>query len=241
VAAELVTPVDELTGLPLPLAPSESPLPFNQPEQADWHHHFHPRRNPLLAGVGGIAVRNCRLQLANWREHHINYHGSFIGPPIPTTPEKQFETVVLAYAGAVPEHAIDVTRRKPRIVPIMPEQRDRLWHSGELRAAGSDSIIRGFLASYTIEQNLSHLSESIIDEFLNTEVDERRRYLGHLLLAKAIEKATEPIDMKYRRAWKSSLIDPVLPAKSPSFVTVALGPPRRRYKIISQLRQRLAA
>lgn len=197
-AAEMVTPVDELTGLPLPLAPPDCLLPLNRSDEANWHHHAHPRRSPLLQGIAGLAVRNARLQLADLRDHTA-YHGVYSGPPLPVTPEEQFCYTVMATAGYVPGHAIDFHGRKPQIVPIDHNSRNRLWESGELKVASVESV-RKFLKAYILELDTSHLYTHVIDEFLHTSDRERKEYLGYLLLAKVIERASEPLRQPYRIA-----------------------------------------
>jgi hypothetical protein len=236
-AAEMVTPVDELTGLPLPLAPPDYLLPLNRYDEANWHHHAHPRRSPLLQGMAGIAVRNVRLQLAELGEHN-KYHQNYFGPPLPETPEAQFSYTVMAAAGYVPPAAIEVNGRKPKIVSIDHEQRNRLWQSGELKVASLESV-RKFLKDYVLAQDTSHLHENVIDEFLHTPDVERKQYLGNLLLAKVIERAVEPVDNPYRYAYREGLIPSAWPTKANSFVSSAIGRAKRRRQLVQEFHIRM--
>ena len=237
-AAEATTPVDDFSGLPLPLAPSSS-LEISS-DETNWHHHFHPRRSELLIGkTGGIAVRNVRLQLATINDHN-EYHYHYEGPPLPQTPTERFLVTVLTTAGYVPDKAIDFTNRKPRVVRMTDTSREMLWYSEQLRH-GSTVVVRDFFARYALTQDLSDVKEGLIDEFLNTPNLDRRRQLGHWLLGKAIEHATEPIDSMYRIAWKAGLLNPKMPAKPRTLVKNRLGSPKKRESLLDQLEQRLAA
>jgi hypothetical protein len=237
-AAEAITPVDELSGLPLPLAPSPNLDPSS--EETNWHHHFHPRRSELLKGkAGGIAVRNVRLQLTTIDDHN-EYHNHFAGPPLPGTQAERFFVTVLTTAGYVPDSAIDFTGQEPKIVGITDTSREILWQSGQLRH-NSSTVVREFFIRYALAQDLSDVRENLVDEFLNTTSPDRRRHLGHWLLGKAIERATEPVDPVYLAAWKSGLLHPKTPANPRTLVKASLGPPKKRESLLDQLEQRLAA
>ena len=116
-AAELVTPTDELSGLPLPLLPVEEVLPTDDGQVANWHHHFHPASDPALTETsGGKALRAARIQLVPIGHHNYTenaYHRFYVGPPIPTERDEQLGMAVLSCAGYVPERAIDVSTGEP--------------------------------------------------------------------------------------------------------------------------------
>lgn len=237
-ASAVVTPVDQLTGLPLPLAPPAELLSESFAIETNWHHHAHPRRSPLLQGVGGLAIRNARLQLADVRTHNA-YHAAFDGPPLPATGEERFRFAVMACAGYVPDTALDFSGDSPQIVPIDHIQRNRLWQSGELKTASMDSV-RKFMKEHVLKQDLWHLREYVIDEFLYTKDAERRYFLGNLLLAKAIEQASEPINPAYRIARDEGLIHPALPRKMPTFVNSAIGKAKRRQMLVQELHAKVS-
>src|SRR5262249_49825223 len=157
------------------------------------------------------------------------------GPELPEEEIDQFSLVVLAAAGYIPSSAIDArSRRGPRRVKIKEAQRERLWESGEIRPDNL-TVIRMFLGEFAVKQDLDEVSEDTIDEFLHTRDSRRKKYLGHWLLAQAIDHATEPIIPIYHSARKRGLINPGAPAHPRSFVQLVLGPPRARKKYISQL------
>jgi hypothetical protein len=232
------TPVDEI-GVPLPIAPPEMLLPKNSPE-ADWHHHMHPKRDPRLDDVGGFALRNARIQLSSYDTHHNRYHREFFGPPIPDTAEEKFGLTVLLAAGYLPNGVIDFRKRKTFFRQMRPDEKQRFWASGEMRI-GSETHIRNFLTEYTLAQDISHVDDWTVDEFLYTEDPERKRFLGHWLLAQAIEKATEPISGLYEHALKKERLGADKPTKVASLVAVQLGNVRRRDTLLPQLEQKLVA
>lgn len=235
-AAELVTPTEQ--GIPLPLLPPDHYLPSGRPELADDNHAFHPRLSPLLTGVSGEALRYCRVQRTDWYDHHIVYHGYYEGPPIPINKHERFAIVVLAAAGYIPDQAIDCRGYRPTKVPITQEVRERLWRSGEIRVH-KPGPVRRFLAEYVTGQDLSHVSEAHIDEFLHTPDIGRKWFLGHWLLAQAAETAVEPISMHYRAAQKQGKITPGLTSKPENFVQSTFGSSFEKNPVVKMLRDRL--
>ncbi|HET7320290.1 MAG TPA: hypothetical protein VFI84_01740 [Candidatus Saccharimonadales bacterium] len=129
-AAELITPVDESLGIPLPILPNEL-LPADDPEFANWHHPWHPSSAPALQTLGGKALRHSRVQLVRATDHNmgdrkrgkLTYHDYFIGPQIPTDETEQFKAIIAACAGYTPETAIDLRGTEPRIVAMTSDQR----------------------------------------------------------------------------------------------------------------------
>lgn len=122
-AAELITPVDELTGIPLPILPQEV-LNHSSPH-TNWHHPWHANSAPELQGLGGRALRHSRVQLVRATDHNYkdktgrpNYHNFYIGPELPTDTRKQFELCVLSAAGYMPDMAIDLRSGEPVVVPM---------------------------------------------------------------------------------------------------------------------------
>ena len=112
-AAELVTPTDELTGMPLSLAPPLEWLPRDRPDIANWHHWWHPSSAPALQTLGGQALRNSRVQLVPVGDHNMGsetYHHYYMGPNLPGADDAdtQFKLCVLACAGYVPDRVIDL-------------------------------------------------------------------------------------------------------------------------------------
>ena len=239
-AAELVTPVDYLTGIPLPLIQTVEVATERFP--ADLHHPFHPRRDPALTeSIAGQALRNCRVQLVPYELHHHQYHETYEGPELPKTDSEKFRIVVLAAAGYIPEEAITFARRHtPRRVLLSAEQRLALGCNRQLRV-GMKGKVQEFLLAYTLSQDLSNVNESTIDEFLNTADAARRQELGNTFLGLATYQATQPIKEMYHEAYKRELIPPENTRRASRFVLASLGLKRNRDKLHERLRLQLAA
>lgn len=236
--AELVTPTEQ--GIPYPLLPPPYFLPSDRPDLADDNHAFHPRLSPLLQGVSGEAIRNCRVQRTDWYDHHIIYHGYYDGPPLPRTEAERFRIVVMAVAGYIPDLAIDCHGYKPEIVPITTEVRERLWKGKEMRVYRSGPV-RKFMAEYVTSQDLSHVDEKHIEEFLHTDIEERRIFLGHWLLSQATEVATESLHEDYLDAHRRGKIVPGLTKKPENFVQNNFGNRFERNPVVRLLQERLQA
>ena len=117
-AAEVITPVDEMTGMPLSVAPPLHDLSRHNPEIANWHHLYHPSTAPELQTLGGTALRNSRVQLLPVKQHNMgkyNYHTYYAGPPLPDANDEdtQFRLCVLACAGYLPKQVIDLNDSTP--------------------------------------------------------------------------------------------------------------------------------
>lgn len=232
------TPVDEATGLPWVMYPPDYVLPTRRSELADENHAFHPSRSPLLATPAGEALKASRVQRVDWWDHHIIYHGYFDGPPIPTTTDEIFKTVVFAAAKFIPDTAIDCRGYEPAYVPITPEVKQRLWQTGEIKI-NRPGVVRGFLANYLLMQDISHVPNCRIDEFVNTKNAKRQQFLGQWLLAQAAEVATEPISPQYRDAHQTGRIIPGLTTKPENFVKDSLGNRFERSPYLTRLKEAL--
>lgn len=234
-AAERITPTDELTGLPLPV------VPVQHPERPDWHHHFHPRRSPLLQDLGGQAVRSVRVQKVDYRRHHYDYHNEYLGPPLPKTEKEQFATVIMAATGYMPTEAIAFKNHKPRVTKLHYDIRKRLQTSGEIKVDHKGAVSE-FIRQYVLAQNIQDINfnDLKVDEFLNTENTERRRVLGHTLLGLYTDKATEVVDETYSLAYKNKLVLPGLPNSAQRFAKALMGNRRIRENLVSQLHARLS-
>lgn len=226
-AANAVTPMDAITGIPLPIFPRTDlpPIPTgkarNTERIADWHHPFHPRLMLVSAGMGAVAVRNCRIQWAQYGDHHNRYHGAFLGPELPGDETEQFRTVVLAAAGYIPEEAIGFERNKPIMRQLTEDQRDFLWRSRQIRVANA-ACVRDFLLEYAIERNLHGIHTNRIDEFLHTNDPERKRQLGSTFLGIAAYAASEPVSFIYRQSRQKHLLPPHQPRSAGRFVLGAM-------------------
>ncbi len=131
-AAELITPVDELTGIPLPIVPQNYLV--EQSKLSNWHHAWHPNSDVALEDLGGRALRHSRIQLVRRIDHNYkdkgrpNYHNYYAGPEMPTTDSERFRLCVLSAAGYMPEMGIDLdgTSDGPLVRPLTTKERDLL-------------------------------------------------------------------------------------------------------------------
>lgn len=258
-AAERITPVDELTGLPLSIVPTRKKVPSRNPNVADWHHHFHPKEDPRLKTVGGLALRNSRLQLVFRTFHNEGphrYHRFFDGPPIPQDEATQFGMCVLACAGYIPENGIDLRGDVPVVKRLTEEQRSILATPNIDKNQEFDyhhfrygyEPIRSFFIKYTLDQDLtSVVPESSIDEFLYTRDTERRKEKGSTILELAASAATEGmVDANYALLRDMHLLHEAMPPEPHKLVYYKLGRMARQEtdvfpRLKTRLRQLVAA
>jgi hypothetical protein len=251
------TPIDESTGLPWCFAPNPNlpPIPTgtNENRDGEWNHMF-PKvevlygDNPVLDGLGRMALLNLRHQWVEFNDHHYGYNPNYIGPLQPATHRRLAATVIMGLAGFVPEYALNFKNDKPTTQRLAPEERRILWESGQLKVASEGDALK-YLGWYIFEQDVDHIRPTEIDEFLHTFNLERRIHLGHCLTAKIIERAIEPVDGIYAKAYKQgALAIPDLagkinrPPKSPrDLVKHKLTSGRRFGSVYNELHRKLGA
>ena len=279
-AAELISPVDELTGMPLLIAPPDKIIERHNPKIANRHHIFYESTAPELQSTGGIALRNSRVQLVPVEWHNIgtnNIHTFYKRAELPAADDDktQFRLCALACAMYLPEKVIDLKSGEPvirymtekeknylQIAPrpkqvhaydidkyvesqlgdeifnisadamrnIRDQARLRLTVRNRNQALYSYSNlsyayepIRKFFTEYALRQSVDHVSASIIDEFLNTPRVDRRRFLGHWLVAQQTEVASEGLIDHYRYAYKARQLHPLMPSQPHDLVKHKLG------------------
>ena len=85
-ATKLVTPTDELTGVPLVLMSTQDLPPIDLEKKnieriADWHHPFHPRARFVNKTKALAALRSVRKQWVMYDRHHEGlpeaYHSNY--------------------------------------------------------------------------------------------------------------------------------------------------------------------
>lgn len=254
-AAELQTPVDRFSNIPLPLAPSLEALPEHRPDKADMHHGFHPKLDPRLLTTAGLALRNSVLQLTERTFHNegpLSYHRFYQGPQIPTDETEVFKRVVLATAGYVSEEVLDMNNGDPVRRPMTSDELEYF------QTPSSDNIfdykylryrygpIRDFLRDYIVNQPLGeeHVSLSKLDEFLHTKDRQTKLNLGHFMISKASEVATEGVRSQYYDLKRSQRMHPAASIDPRRLVIFKLGSPDQRTELIpnidQSLRQRFA-
>lgn len=247
-AATLETPVDEFSGLPLPIVPTKNL------EQPTWHHHFHPERSPILgATIGGMALRNARMQLVDETLHNIgpsSYHDFYLGPPIPEAEKEQFRLSVLACAGYIPDKGIDFSDGEPIIRAFEKEELENLRtvvgsKSPPYQTFRYQTIqhrhkpIYDFFTGFLLDQDLAHVDKLTIEEFLTTQDETTKRHLGHLLLSEATKVASEYVNAQYREARKIGQLHPFAPNKPHVLIRNKLGKPFERESIFPRLSEKL--
>ena len=123
-------PVDEQTGMPLPIAPHVN-LAALRPDQINEHHHFYPRLSPILRDtLGGRALRVARIQRVATTQHNfgeVPFHKFFQeGPDIPADPPTQLGMCVLACAGSLPPKVVDTSNGEPIVRSMKDWEHNRL-------------------------------------------------------------------------------------------------------------------
>lgn len=131
----LRAPVDERTGMPLPIAP-RSDLNSVPAGLVNDHHAYHPRLSPALRTRGGIAIRNSRIQRVHRTQHNHgprSFHAIFQeGPIVPCEESEQIGLCGLGVAGYIPDRVVDTRQGEPRVRSIKEWEFRRLREPGEL-------------------------------------------------------------------------------------------------------------
>jgi hypothetical protein len=291
-AAELITPMDEETGMPLPLLPTG--ILERDDSHTNWHHAWHPNSAPELEGLGGRALRHSRVQLVRDVDHNhgdklkgkLTYHDHYVGPPLPSTDEDRLKLCVISAAGYIPDEAIDLwSRDGPTIVRMTPSQKhvlhepekprpmndqDKGWvmrrahetygqmedssvsfdtfladrfaefheHRRRQAAFGLAHIVyqydplRAFLRQVVLSQDLSHVREARVDEFLHTTDLDRKLRLGRWLIGEAVHKSTDHIQVPYRQLYAAGKLHPQMPRDVNGLVVWKLGMRPKRNKLV---------
>lgn len=300
-AEKVPTPLDPLTGNPLPLRLVE-PLPANAPHIANQHHPWHPSDAVELdtSTLAGNALRNTAKQLVPVEHHNVKrekgmastIHDFCAGPPLPQTDEEVFRLLVPAWAGYIPDEAIDVSQGELRVVRltdkekeilrmpsrvqgINPSQHARLYNEAIeayeslinpsiSREAYADqfiydffsrqiarngyqlhhftfgySAIRDFFRHYVMTRDMGHVDEPTIEEFLCTKDEQRKRFLGHLLLGIAVEVATDEVRHTYAALRRRGNLPPMMPRSARTLVKQRLGKQKQQEALALSLGHRL--
>ncbi len=235
------SPVDELTGVPLilhPLGNSHDRYIY----RPDKHHPWHPKNDPLVktGTLGGEALRSSRVQITSFDIHHLDYHRRLYGPILPTDDEGRFKLIVLTAAGYIPEHALVFGKRSSDTCTkkLSSEDRLKLWDEDSIRVDSPD-VVSKFLKEYSFNQGFSDVKESTVDEFLNTKEYDKKMELGNLLIANSVQKATLPLRLIFKQAYKSELIPPSTTKHVTRFVLSSLKFELQRDRLINELGKRL--
>jgi hypothetical protein len=238
-AAELITPTDQLTGLPYVIAPS-----FTETDPT-LHHAFHPnpRAEPRLATVSGLALRTCFMQIVEGEVHNQGpdaYHPKYKGPIIADSEKEHMETCVWAHAGALPRFCIDLSTEEPDERPLRHDEISFLREINPKDPYSYKNIHRGYLevraffGAYLLKQDISH-NESAIDAFLTSPDEETRSENGLILLREAAEIATVDMHGKYAGLKKANMFHPAAADTPTELVLYKLGKRDRKLELLPQL------
>lgn len=225
---KLITPIDETTGVPLPIYPNPHLPPVihlpakNYELRGDWHHPFHPREALVKGSLGQQALRNCRVQWTEYREHHdgVGYHETFAGPPLPESEEDIFKTVVFAAAKFLPDRALAFGGDgQASVVRLDDIGRHMLLQDGIIKVPNRIAV-RDFLLDYLARNGgLREEQGKMVEKFLDAEGREDKQLLGRMLINLASRAATATIEPAYRRARSSHKLPARRTAKPDAFVS----------------------
>lgn len=228
---ENLGPLDEYSGLPLPILPVEAPNSIAANHylareycRHDQHHAFFPKSE--LQDEGDLVLRHSRLQYGP-RWAHSKYHEFYTGVQLPETKDRQFALGVLATAGYIPETAVNVGASEPRIVELYPHERRQMHEEtvypeqrfSDRTGRDLNQLKRGvFFMEYALQQKFDHVREVLLEEFLETTDRDRKQKLGMFIVDMAFARAAEPIDDMYRVAHKQGYIPPERPRHTVGFL-----------------------
>lgn len=227
------TPLDSLTGLPLPLMMSWADFYLEKVRVRpnDYHHGFHPKkslglgygeggdrlRRGSIGRLSGDAVRFSRGQnVPSWI--HARYHDIFYGPELPISERDKFAAVVLACAGVVPRQAIDLyTPGEFRLQSLNDKQHDFIRrrtyfeNATSLTKTGQRNRIGRFLAEYILDNTIDELitEKSLkpsIDSFLRPTSEVAWSRSARDILAAGMEVSLLPLIPIYKEAEAEGMV-----------------------------------
>lgn len=226
-------PIDAETGLPALILPDSS----QNPQVVNYHHHFFNKRHPHLLAqlgevvnivtedltldeLGGVAVRMSRgqpLPVDVHRAFHCEYDN--IGKRLPTTVDEKFKVAVKGCAGVASRWAIDLARPRADQLVYMDDDTyrrvaspDKLCPEDNYYAFDKDirrSHLADFFVRYALSRELTMVSGSIVDEFLHTRNEARRRKLGNFILAEALDASVDPVALEHNQLRRSGIVSGV--------------------------------
>ncbi len=181
---KLITPTCEVSGLPLPVLPLEPRLfgALLNLNHTNSHHHFHPKSDPRLQSVAGLALRKSRIQTTPLISHN-EYHRLYEGAPLPDTEEQIFKLSVLSVAGFTPRSAID-PRQPLRIVGLTDKAHSKIARSIRVERP---LLVARFYAEYCASQETDY---SKLEELLHqSTTDVKKVEIAREVLGYSIESA----------------------------------------------------
>lgn len=236
-----VMPTDPMTGLPYPILPVNLPPKVDRDCQTNYHHHFYFRtdrdlesdlrpngfmvRTPEdipLEFISGLAVRMSRGQILAVGTHDEAHKRFRAGPEPPRNQADKFRIAALASASVTSQFALDFTRSPGQeLVRMKRDEMEYFFESGSLiaekhhidrPAQHRKAVIGSFFLRYAAAQNLTHITNKVVDEFLNTTDARRRIELGGLILSQAVDQSIEPILPIYASLNTLGIVPPARPS-----------------------------
>lgn len=203
-----MSPYERRTGVVLPI--------WGQQGGDTNRHHAHFYKSEYEKGPRNQraflrAIRFTRLQRVE-RSDHQNYHNAFDGTQFPGSRRQSFLTTILNEAGYIPPWVVDMTGSSPEVTETTPRMRKELRQPGILtieRSSWRRAEIGQFLMHYAIGQELGHVKESLLEEFVSLtpakikkseESRLRKLEIGMKLTNIAIGVSVEPIERPFQQA-----------------------------------------
>lgn len=204
----LMAPYERRTGVVLPIWGEGG-------GETNRHHaHFYRvlyEKSPQPQRAFLRAIRFTRLQRVSRTDHQF-YHDNFDGTQLPANAKRSFMTTILNEAGYIPPWVVDVRGSSPEVVETTAEMRAVLRRPGILtieRSPHRRAEIGQFLMDYALRQNLGHVKEELLEEFVgltpartrrSEQLRQRKFELGTKLTNIAIGVAVDPIERPFQQA-----------------------------------------
>jgi hypothetical protein len=219
-------PTDELTGIPLLLAPEERALSIlydcepshdeaGQPV-GDWDHAWFEAKNIVHGGFGGPALRGSRVQFVVRDTQHEEKNGIFGEPrQLPRDPLERFTATALCAAGYIPPQAISFNSAGYSLSDLSGWNIVRLRESGELRVA-SEPTVQKFFTEFLLSRPLEVRTPIIdtflaLDPFASADDARKQKEIACDLLSLVISSIGKPLVRPYAIAYEKGLLLPDAP------------------------------
>jgi len=220
-----ITPVDNLTGMPLPIYPFSNEHEYgaelyNGSEDLsdlteiskNCHHAFHPEDDLKTNKNGSLFLRHSRVQrVPVWL--HDGYHSIYQGPEITDDIEKRFLMGVFAVAGYMPKVAIDIPNslEEDKIIPLTFSKYKEMIQPDMLKGQFDEKKVRlrhasKFMMKIILSQDVQAVNVSDCKEFLTTNDRQKRLKIAHLIVEQLADQSTEQISEKYQKARKKKRV-----------------------------------
>ncbi len=210
-SAEVLTPTCEVTGLPLPILPTEprhlrgfflrDDYKFNN------HHLYHPESDPLLADTRGKALHGSRLMRTRMSTHKF-YHQTFTGPDLPSTDEDVFRAIVFNVAGVIPKEGIEIFGANDWIQrPIETNEYAIMAQPQTVKIEKAKNIAR-FISEHTLNVSESELVSTLeVEEFVDSKTPQsRKKELASSILGESLDLILTDLNPTHKQFKKEGLV-----------------------------------